>query len=180
MVLSLEKGFYLTILRNKFQLGIAKYSFFSTIYVGDFMSVLKVSGASFSFGSRTIMDNVSFTLNKGEHIALVGANGEGKSTFVKMITGGLSPDEGKIEWTKRVTFGYLDQYTTLDQGKTIKEVLRDAFKDMFELESEMYKMYDQMATANEDEMNKMLEDIGEIQSYLEHSGFYTLDAKLKR
>lgn len=143
------------------------------------MSVLKVSGASFSFGSRTIMDNVSFTLNKGEHIALVGANGEGKSTFVKMITGGLSPDEGKIEWTKRVTFGYLDQYTTLDQGKTIKEVLRDAFKDMFELESEMYKMYDQMATANEDEMNKMLEDIGEIQSYLEHSGFYTLDAKIE-
>lgn len=143
------------------------------------MSVLKVNGCSFSFGSRVIMDNVTFTLNKGEHVALVGANGEGKSTFVKMITGDLTPDEGKIEWTKRITFGYLDQYTTLDQGKTIREALREAFKDMFDLEAEMYKMYDLMVDCDEEQMNKMLEEIGEIQSELEHNGFYTLDAKIE-
>ena len=143
------------------------------------MSVLKVSGCSFSFGSRVIMDDVTFSLNKGEHVALVGANGEGKSTFVKMITGSLSPDEGKIEWTKRITFGYLDQYTSLDQGKTIREVLREAFKDMFDLEQEIFKMYEKMGDCDEDEMSKMLEEIGEIQSELEHNGFYSLDAKIE-
>ena len=74
-----------------------------------FMSVLKVTDVSFSFGNRTILENASFVLQKGEHVGLIGLNGEGKSTFIKMITGALTPDSGKIEWCKRITTGYLDQ-----------------------------------------------------------------------
>ena len=56
-----------------------------------------------------------FRLLKGEHIGLVGANGEGKSTFMNIITGKLEPDEGKVEWSKNVRVGYLDQHTVLEQ-----------------------------------------------------------------
>jgi len=53
------------------------------------------------FGDRAIFNDVSFRLLKGEHIGLVGANGEGKSTFMNIVTGKLQPDEGKVEWAKK-------------------------------------------------------------------------------
>ena len=60
------------------------------------MSILNVENLSHGFGDREIFHNVSFRMLKGEHIGLVGANGEGKSTFMNIITGSLMPDEGKI------------------------------------------------------------------------------------
>lgn len=62
------------------------------------MSILNVENLSHGFGDRAIFQNVSFRLLKGEHIGLIGANGEGKSTFMNIITGKLQPDEGKVEW----------------------------------------------------------------------------------
>ena len=143
------------------------------------MSVLKVTNVSHGFGERTILDKASFVMQKGEHIGLIGANGEGKSTFLNIITGSITPDDGKVEWCKRITTGYLDQYTKLTQGLTIREYLKTAFKHMFDLEQEMYDMYGKMENCTEEEMNEMLLDIGEIQSELESSGFYSLDSKIE-
>lgn len=143
------------------------------------MSVLTVENVSHGFGGRTILEDASFRLLKGEHVGLVGANGEGKSTFLSIITGELTPDQGKVEWSNRVTVGYLDQHTVLTKGKTMREVLREAFKGMFDLEAEMLQLYDKMAEASETEVTRMMEDVGEIQTILEDNGFYTLDAKIE-
>jgi ATPase subunit of ABC transporter with duplicated ATPase domains len=124
------------------------------------------------------LEDASFRLLKGEHIGLIGANGEGKSTFLNIITGQLAPDEGRIEWSKRVTVGYLDQHSSLKKGMTIRDALREAFQHMLDLEKEMLALYDSMATA-EDGIEEMMEDAGEIQHILEHSGFYTLDARIE-
>ena len=67
------------------------------------MSILEVKNLSHGFGDRAIFEDVSFRLLKGEHIGLVGANGEGKSTFMSIVTGKMLPDEGKVEWSKYVT-----------------------------------------------------------------------------
>lgn len=141
--------------------------------------MLVVENVSHGFGGRTILENVSFRLRKGEHIALIGANGEGKSTFLNIITKKLMPDAGNIKWSSRVTVGYLDQHTVLTKGKSIREVLRDAFKPMFDLEQEMISMYDKMGEADEDEMTKLMEGTAEIQTILENSGFYMIDAKIQ-
>ena len=77
------------------------------------MSVLEVSHLSHSYGGREIFEDVSFRLLKGEHVALVGANGEGKSTFMAIITGKLTPDAGQVTWAKRTKVGYLDQHAAL-------------------------------------------------------------------
>lgn len=143
------------------------------------MSVLNVENVSHGFGSRKILEDVSFRLLKGEHVGLVGANGEGKSTFLNIITGSLMPDEGKVEWSNRVTVGYLDQHTALEPGQSIRDILRTAFKHMFELEEEMLSLYEAMGSANEDDVTKMMEDVGEIQTILEDSGFYIIDAKIE-
>lgn len=143
------------------------------------MSILNVENVTHGFGARKIFEDVSFRLLKGEHVGLIGANGEGKSTFLNIITGKLMPDEGKVEWANRVTVGYLDQHTALPKGKTIRECLREAFQGMFDLEAEMMQIYDKMGEASEAAIVKMLEDVGEIQSILEHNSFYTLDAKIE-
>ena len=101
------------------------------------MSILNVENVNHGFGARKILENASFRLLKGEHVGLVGANGEGKTTFLNIIAGKLMPDEGKVEWCNRITTGYLDQHTVLTKGKTIREVLREAFQHMFDLEQEM-------------------------------------------
>ncbi len=143
------------------------------------MSILNVENVNHGFGARTILENASFRLLKGEHVGLVGANGEGKSTFLNIITGKLMPDEGKVEWCSRITTGYLDQHSSLTKGKSIREVLREAFQYMFDIEQEMLSIYEKMSDANESEIEAMMEDVGEIQSTLEHNGFYILDAKIE-
>lgn len=143
------------------------------------MSVLIAEHVTHGFGARRILEDASFRLLKGEHVGLIGANGEGKSTFLNIITGVLTPDEGNISWSKRVAVGYLDQHSTLKKGMTIRDVLRDAFRSYFDLEKEMLQLYEDMTTAEGEDMDTMMEDAGEIQQILEHSGFYTLDAKIE-
>lgn len=143
------------------------------------MSVLNVENVTHGFGARRILEDASFRLLKGEHVGLIGANGEGKSTFLNIITGQLTPDEGKVEWSQRVTVGYLDQHAILTKGKTIRDVLREAFQDMFDMEAEMIAAYDKMAEASPVEVERMMADVGEIQDLLEHGGFYTLDARIE-
>jgi ATPase components of ABC transporters with duplicated ATPase domains len=143
------------------------------------MSVLTVEKVTHGFGARRILEDASFRLLRGEHVGLVGANGEGKSTFLNIITGDLMPDEGKVEWSRHVTVGYLDQHSSLTAGKTIREALREAFEEMFTLEAEMLAMYDKMGDAAPDELDKLMEEVGEIQTILENSGFYSLDAKIE-
>ena len=92
--------------------------------------------------------------------------------------GKLMPDEGKVEWCRHITTGYLDQYSTLSKGKTIKDVLQEAFAHLSELEKEMLALYDKMSDCSEDEMKDALEEVGEIQSILDYSGYYTIDAKI--
>ena len=143
------------------------------------MSYLNVTNVSHSFGGRQILENVSFKLMRGEHVGLVGANGEGKSTFLNIVTGHTLPDEGKVEWPGKVTVGYLDQQSTLQKGMTIREVLRTAFDGMYKMEAEMLELYEKMGDATPEEMDKMMETVGEIQTELEHGGFYSLDSKIE-
>ncbi len=142
------------------------------------MSILNAENITHSFGGRQILEDASFRLLKGEHIGLIGANGEGKSTFLKIITGELMPDNGTVEWCRHITYGYLDQYSTLEKGKTIRDVLRDAFSHLSTLEAEMISMYDKMAEASDDEIAQMMEEVGEIQEILDSSGYYTIDTKI--
>ena len=143
------------------------------------MSVLNVEHVSHGFGARTILEDASFRLLKGEHVGLIGANGEGKSTFLNIITGQLQPDQGKVTWSNRVTVGYLDQHSVLKKGMTIRETLRTAFDSMFKLEQEMIALYDKMGEASPDELDKMMNDTSEIQDILDHHSFYTIDAKIE-
>lgn len=143
------------------------------------MSILNVEHLTHGFGDRAIFQDVSFRLLKGEHIGLIGANGEGKSTFMNIITGKLMPDEGKVEWAKRVRVGYLDQHTVLEKGMTIRDVLKSAFAFLFQMEEQMNEICDSMGEAGEEEMASMMEELGTIQDLLMAHDFYVIDAKVE-
>ena len=142
------------------------------------MSILNVEHLTHGFGDRAIFEDVSFRLLKGEHIGLIGANGEEKSTFMSIVTGHLMPDEGKVEWAKNVRAGYLDQHAVLEEGMTIGDVLRSAFSWLFEMETEMNQMFEQMAEATPEEMERLLEETGTYQELLDQHDFYMIDAKV--
>ena len=143
------------------------------------MSLLNVEHLTHGFGDRAIFDDVSFRLLKGEHIGLVGANGEGKSTFMNIITGKLMPDEGKIEWAKNIKTGYLDQHSVLEKGMTIGSVMRQAFDDLFDMEARMNEICDKMMDADEKQMEEYMEELGTIQDLLTNHDFYMIDAKVE-
>ncbi len=143
------------------------------------MSILNVNNLSHGFGDRAIFNNVSFRLLKGEHIGLIGANGEGKSTFMNIITGKLQPDEGNIEWSNRVRVGYLDQHTSLENEKSIRDTLRGAFQYLYDMETEMNDMYMKMGDVSSDELERLMEEVGTIQDLLTNNDFYIIDAKVE-
>ena len=143
------------------------------------MSILNVEHLTHGFGDRAIFDDVSFRLLKGEHIGLVGANGEGKSTFMNIIIGKLMPDAGKIEWAKNVKVGYLDQHAVLKQGMTIRDVLASAYEPLYEMERRMNEICDAMAEADEKTLEDYMEELGTIQDLLTNHDFYLIDSKIE-
>lgn len=141
--------------------------------------ILNVANLSHGFGDRAIFNNVSFRLLKGEHVGLIGANGEGKSTFMNIVTGSLTPDEGTVEWAKNVRVGYLDQHTVLKQGMTIGDVLRSAFEYLFKIEARINDICEALGSADENDMEAMMEELGTLQDLLNSNDFYIIDSKVE-
>lgn len=142
------------------------------------MSILTVEHLTHGFGDRAIFTDVSFRLLKGEHIGLVGANGEGKSTFMNIITNQLAPDEGIISWAKNIRVGYLDQHTALKKGMTVRDVLKSAFGYLFAMEERMNEICSRLGEASEEEMTPLLDELAVIQDTLTLHDFYIIDAKV--
>ena len=143
------------------------------------MSVLNVQNLSHGFGDRAIFNNVSFRLLKGEHVGLVGANGEGKSTFLNIVTRKLQPDEGKVEWSRKVRVGYLDQHAVLQKGTTMRDALKTAFQYLFDTEIEINELYTKMGDEGAD-IDALLAEVGELQETLEVMISIKLIQKLRK
>lgn len=139
------------------------------------MSVLTVTNLSHSFIDKTLYEDANFKVEKQDHMGIVGQNGVGKSTLIKILTGEILPDEGKITWQKNTSIGYLDQYANLTAGTTIHDFLETAFADLFETEQKMNQLYEEYSQ-NLD--NDLLEKAGRLQTKLEESGFYEIETDI--
>lgn len=140
------------------------------------MSLLEITDLAHSFGDNILFRGAGFSLNKGEHTGIVGQNGAGKSTFIKICTGEIVPDAGRIVWEKGITVGYLDQYAQMERETTLESFLRSAFKDLYELEEQMNELYRQAAAGD----MKCLDRAAQCQERLETSGFYSIDTHISQ
>src|SRR5918993_612990 len=96
--------------------------------------LLSAESLTKSFTSRPLFENLSFTLDEGDHVGLVGPNGSGKSTLLKILAGVEDPDSGAIAVRKGVRIGYVPQDAVFAPGKTVEEVILEALSDFTTLD----------------------------------------------
>jgi ATPase subunit of ABC transporter with duplicated ATPase domains len=138
------------------------------------MSILEVDKIVFSYSGENLYNKASMRLFEGEHAVLVGPNGTGKSTLLKLLDKSLSPDDGKIKWQPNKKIGYLDQYAKIDPNLLVKTYLYDVFLPLFEKEKEMEKLYESIPNLKESEVEKVLHWASEIQEFLIDANFYSI------
>lgn len=90
--------------------------------------------------TNVYIKNAEFSLFKGEHVGIVGANGVGKSTFINICTGNTIPDEGQIRWQPGISRGYLDQHAAADAQQTVLEYMQASFSALFERRRRWYRL----------------------------------------
>lgn len=112
------------------------------------MSLLEIEGLTHSFGENLLYKNAGFSLNRGEHMGVVGQNGTGKSTLIKICTEQIMPDAGRIAWQPNISVGYLDQYAEIEKDMTMESFLKSAFSRLYQLEREMTMAYEKAAMGN--------------------------------
>ena len=140
------------------------------------MSLLEIEGLTHSFGENLLYKNANLSLNKGEHIGIVGQNGTGKSTLIKICTEQVMPDAGRIIWQPKISVGYLDQYADIDRNTTIYTFLKSAFSRLYEVEKEMTQLYEKCADGN----MEYLERAAGLQEKLEIHDFYSIDTHIEQ
>ncbi len=140
--------------------------------------ILSVNNVSISFADETILKNITFLLNEGDKCALIGDNGTGKSTLLKMITGEYSADTGDIVFKKDSTFGYVAQQQDFNSDKTVYEELLDCKRKLIETEEQIRSMEENLKNVSESEMNDYMNKYHSLAEIFEKSGGYTYKSEI--
>ncbi|MCI8291766.1 MAG: ABC-F family ATP-binding cassette domain-containing protein, partial [Clostridia bacterium] len=141
------------------------------------MALLEIENLSHSFAEKLLYKDSSFELYKGEHMGIVGQNGTGKSTLIKLLLKEILPDKGTIKWQNGITIGSLDQYAIVDEKQNIFDYLKTAFSDLFEIENKLNSLYIQMS---ENYTDDIIEKVSKYQDVLEKKGFYGIESTIKK
>lgn len=137
--------------------------------------MISITNLSFHFGARAMYDEANLHINPGDKIGLIGANGTGKSTLLRILTGEYQPDGGTVSMAKDCTIGFLNQdllsYQTQD---SILHVVMQAFQRALDVHDEMERVIHEMETNYRDEL---VEQLGELQEEYERMDGFTLQAR---
>ena len=138
----------------------------------DFQNICK------SYGEQTLMDNVSFRINSGDRVGVVGANGAGKTTLFSIITGELEPDSGTVNYPKNLRIGCLRQNLETSALDTpLVEYTSDALPELREAFAELKAIEHELAQNSDNADERILRRHGELQSTFEHLGGYRLKSE---
>lgn len=146
------------------------------------MILLSCKNIKKSYGIDTILENVTFSMNEGDKVGLVGSNGAGKSTLFKILTGRLEHDDGDIFIDKSKQLGYLSQDLSLDSENTIYDEMLKVFSSLIKLEEKIKTLEEKMnssyESSSEDSYNKIIQDYTTAQETYEIKGGYTYKAEI--
>lgn len=131
-------------------------------------------------GGNIIFEKLSLAIKTGERLAIVGRNGSGKTTLFKLLAGIEKPDEGSIHFKKGTSVGYLAQIPSYSEDVTGLDVLHYAFEKITALQQKMIQMEKQMATIGAAEMERLLQQYGEVQEQFTLLGGYTMESEIEK
>lgn len=143
------------------------------------MNIINMSKLTKSYTGEVIFENIKYDLNEGDCVGLVGRNGEGKSTLLKLMAGIESPTEGQISWQKNISIGYLNQLPTYEDDKQVYECLSEVFEEINHISKQMQSIETDMANQT-DQMEQLLKKYGHLQEQFEERGGYERDAQIRR
>ena len=126
-------------------------------HLGKRLEMISIDGLTVEFGVKPLFKDVSFVINERERIALVGKNGAGKSTMLKILCGLQKPTSGAVSVPNDLTIGYLPQVMKLSDDTTVKEETRKAFADKTKMEEKLKKMEQEMAERTDYESDSYAE-----------------------
>ena len=126
-------------------------------HLGKRLEMISIDGLTVEFGVKPLFKDVSFVINERDRIALVGKNGAGKSTMLKILCGLQKPTSGAVSVPNDLTIGYLPQVMKLSDDTTVKEETRKAFADKTKMEEKLKKMEQEMAERTDYESDSYAE-----------------------
>lgn len=148
------------------------------------MIILSCKDICKSYGIRDVLKNITFSINDGDKVGIIGANGEGKSTLFKIITKEISQDSGEIFIDKNKTLGYLSQNLSLDSDKNIYEEALSVFEDILNIEERLssleIKMNEPYDENNASYHDKLIKDYTTLQDLYSHKGGYVYKGEISR
>ncbi|UBD77423.1 ABC-F family ATP-binding cassette domain-containing protein [Parabacteroides goldsteinii] len=145
--------------------------------------MISVEGLTVEFGEFTLFDDVSFVVNKKDRIALVGKNGAGKSTMLKIFAGLQSPTSGTVSIPKETTIGYLPQQMQLTDSRTVREEAEQAFGHIQEMEKEIERLNLELAERTDYETEsyqKLIDKVTHLSEHFQLMGGSNYHAELER
>ncbi|HLS09836.1 ABC-F family ATP-binding cassette domain-containing protein [Lentibacillus sp.] len=146
------------------------------------MILMQLNDLSKSFGADEILANIKLEINENDRIAIVGRNGTGKSTLLKMMAGELSYDKGELFKPKDLTIGYLTQHTSLESDKTIWDEMLTVFDQLLVKQQELRQLEEKMTmadTLSEADYEQLLLDYDKKQQAFDTNGGYRYEADMK-
>lgn len=138
--------------------------------------LLQISNGTFYFGTNDIFEDIDFSVNENEHIAIVGRNGSGKSTLLKIILGELELAKGEIFKPNNLKIGYLKQTAFLDESQSVFDEFLSVFKTLIKKEERLNELTDLL---KKDQSKELLEEYAKLQSSFEFEGGYTYQSEIK-
>ena len=135
--------------------------------------MISVDGLTVEFGGTTLFQDISFVINEKDRIALMGKNGAGKSTLLKILAGVRQPTRGSVSAPKDTVIAYLPQHLMTENSRTVFEETSQAFAHLFEMEAEINRMNDELATRTDYESESYYALIEQVSALSEK--FYAID-----
>lgn len=144
--------------------------------------MIDLSNISLQFGGKYLFKDVNYKISSGDKISLVGANGTGKSSILKIISGSLQPESGEVLKQKRIAIGYLPQDHVTHIGKTLLEEASSALTDIKELQNKEISLSEALANPNltEDEQMDLAHQLGEVHHMLDGLDSYSAESKVEK
>ena len=141
--------------------------------------MLQVSNLSKAYGDDVILENISFIVNAGDRVGLVGPNGCGKTTLLRIVVGQEKPDQGSVRLSPAdLTVGYLAQALEFEPGATISDVMRQAVEGLHDAERQVGALAQQMAVARGDELSRLMDEYAGAVARFEAAGGYAHSHKV--
>ncbi|MBA4027755.1 MAG: hypothetical protein C0475_01175 [Planctomyces sp.] len=143
------------------------------------MPLLTATNIGLSFGTRVILDGVSLTIEPGDRIGLVGRNGTGKSSLLKILAGLTKPDAGTVSLQRGARAGYMQQDPRFDAAETLRSAAEAGFAQLHQLHRQLHELFAQMERAEGQELDQLLAKQAGLEEAIESAGGYAVDHKIE-